>query len=468
MNTGEYGPLRRNLTALGAMLALCGAAPAVTAELPELECLIEPNVVIDIGSPTHGIVDTLAVDRSDVVQTDDVLAKLDSTQQSAAVRKAHARAAMESEIRTREAELQLAERKQQRMRELYDSDAISSHARDEVETELKRAQLQLRQARDARKLARIELERARDDLERRTIRSPIAGVIVERFVAPGEYVNEKPLMRIAQLHPLRIEAIAPANLFGEIEPGMQASVATFEGDAQTHSATVTIVDKMIDAASGTFGIRLELPNPDYAIPSGLNCRLQVMSAPPPPVRSAAADPQPVQETVAAPAAAASCRSFGPFADADARDALAARLADIAASVRTRDESTEIPNGFLVLTPQLEDVAEARRVAAELKTRGIEDLAVLTRGAFAGNVSLGMFSDENNARARLRALASLGVEAELHERFKPGTQLWLDAEINAEALEQAPWRRTTPAMEAGACSPEDYVANEGIGLARTAE
>ena len=36
-------------------------------------------------------------------------------------------------------------------------------------------------------------------------------------------------------------------------------------------AHVVIVDQVIDAASGTVGVRLELPNPDYRIPAGLKC-----------------------------------------------------------------------------------------------------------------------------------------------------------------------------------------------------
>jgi multidrug efflux pump subunit AcrA (membrane-fusion protein) len=36
-----------------------------------------------------------------------------------------------------------------------------------------------------------------------------------------------------------------------------------------YKAKATIVDKVVDAASGTFGVRLELPNPDYKLPPGL-------------------------------------------------------------------------------------------------------------------------------------------------------------------------------------------------------
>jgi multidrug efflux pump subunit AcrA (membrane-fusion protein) len=41
-----------------------------------------------------------------------------------------------------------------------------------------------------------------------------------------------------------------------------------------YPATVTVVDRVVDAASGTFGVRLELPNPDRALSAGLKCRVR--------------------------------------------------------------------------------------------------------------------------------------------------------------------------------------------------
>jgi hypothetical protein len=41
-------------------------------------------------------------------------------------------------------------------------------------------------------------------------------------------------------------------------------------------ARVVVVDRLIDAASNTFGVRLELPNEDYAIPGGLRCDVRFM------------------------------------------------------------------------------------------------------------------------------------------------------------------------------------------------
>ena len=37
-----------------------------------------------------------------------------------------------------------------------------------------------------------------------------------------------------------------------------------------------LVDQVIDAGSGTFGVQLRLPNSDYALPSGLRCRVRFL------------------------------------------------------------------------------------------------------------------------------------------------------------------------------------------------
>ena len=39
-------------------------------------------------------------------------------------------------------------------------------------------------------------------------------------------------------------------------------------------AVVTVVDQLFDPASGTFGVRLDMPNPDYILPAGLRCTVR--------------------------------------------------------------------------------------------------------------------------------------------------------------------------------------------------
>ena len=43
-----------------------------------------------------------------------------------------------------------------------------------------------------------------------------------------------------------------------------------------YRATVTVVDTLFDASSGTFGVRLSLPNPDLSLPGGLRCKVSFL------------------------------------------------------------------------------------------------------------------------------------------------------------------------------------------------
>jgi multidrug efflux pump subunit AcrA (membrane-fusion protein) len=80
-------------------------------------------------------------------------------------------------------------------------------------------------------------------------------------------------MKIAQIDPLNVEVIVPVARFASIKVGMRAKVIPEAPIVDQYMAEVTIVDRVIDAASGTFGVRLELPNPNYRIPAGLKCKV---------------------------------------------------------------------------------------------------------------------------------------------------------------------------------------------------
>jgi hypothetical protein len=71
--------------------------------------------------------------------------------------------------------------------------------------------------------------------------------------------------------PLLVVVIVPAQIFGKISPGMTATIVPELPEYGEHSVTVTIVDRVIDSASNTFGVRLELPNAERQLPSGLRC-----------------------------------------------------------------------------------------------------------------------------------------------------------------------------------------------------
>ncbi|MDJ0784047.1 MAG: efflux RND transporter periplasmic adaptor subunit [Desulfosarcinaceae bacterium] len=254
------------LLLLLAMLML--RAVNLQAETVTYDGLIEPDTVVEIGAPAEGIVAQVAVDRSSPVVKGQILIELESSVERMALAKAEAMAAFEGDVGLQRTHLAFAKRAYRRVRHVT---AVSNHDKDQAATEVALTEFRLKKARENQLQAQLELKKAQAILARRSIRSPIDGVVVERYVSPGEYVNTQPLLRVARIDPLRVEVIVPAKIFGRIRPGMAATIVPEFTAYGEHTAYVAIVDKVIDAASSTFGVRLELPNPDARIPSGLKC-----------------------------------------------------------------------------------------------------------------------------------------------------------------------------------------------------
>ncbi len=93
-------------------------------------------------------------------------------------------------------------------------------------------------------------------------------------MALGEFAHEQsPIMTIAVLDPLHVEAFVPAGYYGGVGVGTRAQVTMQQPIAGLYEVKVTVVDRVFDPASRTFGVRLDLPNPGYELPAGLTCKL---------------------------------------------------------------------------------------------------------------------------------------------------------------------------------------------------
>lgn len=248
--------------------------PSYASDTDNYECLIEPMVIAKVGSPVQGVVDQLLVDRSDMILSGQPIATLKSIVEAASMQQAEARAAMKGEIEARQADLTLAQLNRARINKLYNKKMVSAQQRDEAIAQLHVARAALRQAHDNLLILQHELARSKVLLEQKTIRSPIDGTVVEQHIFPGEFVYDSSIMTIAQLDPLRIEVVLPADQFGKFNPGDTAVVYPEINQEKPLYATVEIVDRLLDTFSGTFGVRLTLPNPDLAIIGGQKCQLK--------------------------------------------------------------------------------------------------------------------------------------------------------------------------------------------------
>jgi len=272
-------PHRYRLKSLGVVSALAAAAlyaltaPAVWAA--GTACVITPYDEISIGTPVEGLIQTVPVDRGDWVAKGQVILTLESSFEEATVALAKAKAEAEAALKSSQLKMGFTSRKLERAQELFKTNSIAQHEVDEAQTEKALAESAYRDASEHKRQAELELNRATAALQLRTIRSPIAGVVVDRLLSPGEMARQQtPVMKLAQINPLRVEVFAPLSHLGKLKTGMKADVRP-EGKGQpVYQAKVVVVNKVVDSASGTFGVRLEMPNPNNAISAGLACTVE--------------------------------------------------------------------------------------------------------------------------------------------------------------------------------------------------
>jgi RND family efflux transporter MFP subunit len=224
---------------------LAGVVPAAVAD--DFEGLIHPSEIVKLSSQVPGILEEVLVERGDVVSKGQTVARLKSGLERASVEIARTN-------------VEFLKRKTERNVEMGRKKLISANELDELETEQKKAEHQF--------------EEAQERLKTKTILSTIDGVVAERMLAPGDYVGEAPILKLARLDPLKVEVIVPVRRFGAIKTGMKAEVRPEQPVGGVYAGKVTIVDKVIDAASNTFIVRVDIPNPSLKIPSGLRCRVR--------------------------------------------------------------------------------------------------------------------------------------------------------------------------------------------------
>jgi RND family efflux transporter MFP subunit len=258
------------------LAALCALLVAMPASAQEFDCMIEARQAIEIRSPVEAVIDRVYVKRGDTVRKGQLLVTLAAGPERAALELARSRARMQGEIKGTEARLEISRKKAARAEELYKQQFISENALDEARAELQLATEELRRVRETQRLNELEANRAAEVLAMRSIRSPLDGVVVEVMLKPGEFgaiTFKDPIMKLADIDPLHVEVVLPVSEYGQVKPGQKATVIPEAPVGGRYETAVSLVDKVVDAASGTFGVRLELRNRKLDIPAGVRCRV---------------------------------------------------------------------------------------------------------------------------------------------------------------------------------------------------
>lgn len=126
-------------------------------------------------------------------------------------------------------------------------------------------------------VAEAAVERARINLEDRTVTAPFGGVLGISTMDLGARVDtDTVLTSLDDLSEVEIEFRLPETVYGQIRRGQSVSAQSAAFPGRTFTGTVEAVDSRIDPVSRAFRVRARLPNEDRALPVGMFMRLDLM------------------------------------------------------------------------------------------------------------------------------------------------------------------------------------------------
>ncbi len=165
----------------------------------------------------------------------------------------------------REAEVARAESAWQRAQSLHEQKVISDE--------------QFIAARSEWQIAGAQRDRARVEWEHCAVRTPIKGLVEQRRVQIGQTVKDGDLLfRIGDPDTLRAELLLPELRLGTVRVGQPVRIVPAAGGAVTR-ARVTRVNPLVDPASGTFRVVIDLDNRAGRLPGGVSARVVFDGAP---------------------------------------------------------------------------------------------------------------------------------------------------------------------------------------------
>jgi len=249
-----------------------GVGPAAdpSADHFEVVAFTTPFRELQVACETSGVLARVHVEEGQKVAKDDLLAELKGGVQRAQLALSRARVDFaELQIMACQATHATRQTEYERVLRLFEQKISSAEERDKAKLDMELAKLELENALAEKKIYELMAERDDEALKQTVIRAPRGGEVYRIFKHAGEAVEPRdPVLSMVCIDPLYVVAHLPISTAGQVQVGANAA---FLLEGQTHlplPCTVTVVDKVADAASGTYRVKLTLPNPAGEIMAG--------------------------------------------------------------------------------------------------------------------------------------------------------------------------------------------------------
>ena len=234
-----------------------------------IEGFTEPAQTIAVAAAENGIVQEVRVELGQAVKKGDILGTLDDDLLKATLNIAQLKADSTAAIDAAKAELNV---KQQRLTALNDINRNGGGSREELSranADAEFARAKLKAAEEALAADRLEVKRTEVQLQRRTIRSPIDGVVTEIHREPGEFlsITEPKVFTVVRLDRLRVKFYVPAEVSPRFSKGQRVKLAG-QTDEKPLTGDVDFVSPVTHAESGLVRVDVMLDNRDGRLRSG--------------------------------------------------------------------------------------------------------------------------------------------------------------------------------------------------------
>ncbi|MGC4082664.1 MAG: efflux RND transporter periplasmic adaptor subunit [Vicinamibacterales bacterium] len=223
-----------------------------------------------------GRLETVNVKLGDPVVKGQRLAKLDDREIVEQVKQAKASFDVSAAtIRQREADLKLAQTNLDRSRNLYERQLIPRQTFDDTDAKYQAALAALDLARAQYAQAQARLDELSINLTNTVITSPVSGFVGRRSLDAGGWVtpNTTTFISVVDITTVRLVANVVEKDLRRINSGMKASVAVDAYPGETFTGRIAQVAPVLDPATRTAQIEVEIPNPNFRLKPGMYAKV---------------------------------------------------------------------------------------------------------------------------------------------------------------------------------------------------
>lgn len=202
-----------------------------------------------VATELAGVVSKIAFDNGSAAKKGDMLVQLDTS-------------AEEAQLRTAEADLELARNDLQRSRDLAARKVISKAEQDAADSKFNRLQ--------------AVVDQMRSNIRKKSIVAPFDGQLGIRQVNVGQSIDARqPVVALTSLDPVYVDFTLPQQELAKLATGFEVRVRTDALPGREFKGKLTAINSMVDAVTRNVPLQATLENPDHALRPGMFAKVEL-------------------------------------------------------------------------------------------------------------------------------------------------------------------------------------------------